>query len=538
LRIVVFTGNPELTTTPWWKGLLRTPGLTAVLLCERTQARDRQAVLRRFRKNIRKHGLIWIPYRAAMAVAMLMRRAFDHSGADSVPVTTIDIARVQSHDLHSRNVLDTVRAFNGDLGVSLGGPLLKRTLFTLPRRGTINLHLGKVPEFRGAPVGFWELMHGTSTIGATIHWVDDHLDTGPVIASAEAPIYDVDNLEEVQARAGELGTRLLRSVLERLSGGDIASSPQPHCVAPANRLPTLRQRVAMWRRRWRVRARARYSIRRAAKTTLMVIALYVYRPLRDVIRSARRRHPVRVFTFHRITHLCRDGMTISPVVFETQLRYLARHHDFIPLGTALSLIRNGQRLKRPAAVLTFDDGYRSVYELAEPVISATGATATCFVCTDLVGTDRRFPHDDGNTVRDHFDVMGWDELSELRSRGWEIESHTASHARLSACTGATLRRELEEPRQVLNLRLQSGGVLAYPFGQPSDFSDDARDAAQRAGYSAVFANDRGDNQPGSASLLLSRIDLGGDHDPLAWRLLGHGVNLAKLRVATSTSRGP
>lgn len=526
-----------LTTTPWWKGLLRTPDLTAVLVCERTQARDFRVVRRRLRQNIRKHGLLWIPYRAAMAVGVLMRRRADDSGAPQSSATTIEITRVQSTDLHSMHVLEQVRAFDADVGVSLGGPLLRRTLFSLPRRGTINLHLGKVPEFRGAPVGFWELMHGASTIGATIHWVDDHLDTGPVIAAAEAPIYDVDTLEEVQARAGELGTRLLGSVLGQLTRGDIASSPQPHSTAPANRFPTLRQQFAMWRRRWWVRARARYSVRRAAKNTLMVTALYIYRPLRDVIRRARRRHPVRVFTFHRVTHLCRDGMTVSPVVFEKQLQYLALHHDVIPLSKALSVIRDGQPLKRPAAVITFDDGYRSVYEMAEPVIAAAGATATCFVCTDFVSSDLRFPHDAGNSVRDHLDIMGWEELAALNSRGWEVEAHTASHARLSTCSGTSLGRELEEPRHVLSQRLRSGAVLAYPFGQPTDLSDEAREAARSAGYSTVFANDKGDNLPGTSSLVLSRIDLGGDHHPLAWRLLSHGVNLAKLRVVPSTHRG-
>jgi peptidoglycan/xylan/chitin deacetylase (PgdA/CDA1 family)/folate-dependent phosphoribosylglycinamide formyltransferase PurN len=531
MRVVVFSADPSLGSSPWWNMLLGMRHVTDVLLCKRVPVRTPRAVLRRLRRNVAKHGLFWIPYRAAVFAGHQLRRPFRASAADApassqFPAVTV----IETHDLHADEVLEQVRAFSADLGVSLGAPILRRSLFGLPRLGTINMHLGKVPEFRGAPPGFWELAQGTKSIGATIHWVDDGLDTGPLIAQAEAPIYERDALADVQQRAAELGTHLLRSVILQLTHTAAPGRPQPPPTRKANSSPTLRQRASLaLRMAWRRASVARLG-RAAVKSALLVAGLYGFRPVRDVVRRLTRRHPVRVFTYHRVTCLCRDGMTVTPEVFAEQLRYIARHHDIVPLSRGLQLIRGGARLARPAAVITFDDGYHSVFEPAASIMQRHGASGCCFVCTDLVGTTGQFGHDRDNIVRNHMANMGWTELATLLRAGWQVESHSASHPRISECHGDVLTRELEEPRRALRRELDvSADVLAYPFGSTDDFSQEALDAAVRAGYTTVFSNYKGENHTGTQSTMLARIDLGGDHTTLAWRLLSHGVDLGRLR---------
>src|SRR5207302_11520440 len=129
------------------------------------------------------------------------------------------------------------------------------------------------------------------------------------------------------------------------------------------RAPTLRQRAILAGRlavrRWGRRLRDPRGILR---TIALLAWLGLYRPARDLVRSLRRRHPVRVFTFHRVTDLCRDAMTVAPDVFERQVAYVRRHHDIVSLDHALEVLRSGTRLDRPLAVLAFDDGYRSVWD--------------------------------------------------------------------------------------------------------------------------------------------------------------------------------
>src|SRR4029450_566813 len=85
-------------------------------------------------------------------------------------------------DIHSESTLEAVRAFAPSLGLSLAAPILRESLFAIPELGTLNLHQGKLPEYRGMPPAFWELWNGADSVGCTVHLVDARLDTGAVVA--------------------------------------------------------------------------------------------------------------------------------------------------------------------------------------------------------------------------------------------------------------------------------------------------------------------------------------------------------------------
>jgi peptidoglycan/xylan/chitin deacetylase (PgdA/CDA1 family) len=483
--------------------------------------------------NIRKHGIIFLPYRVGVLVAQVARRVLGREGPSDPPdrdppVVPCDVLEVP--DLHAAEVLARVQAWAPDLGLSVGAPILKPALFRIPSQGTLNLHLGKVPDFRGAPPGFWELHQGAAEIGATVHWINEGLDTGPVVASAIAPVYPADQLTDVEVRVTELGQYVLRRALEQVAAGDVTGRPQEP-GGTTFRMPTLRVRMTLAFRRWATRVPRRLgSPAFVAKSVARWSALAVVRPVRDLWRRLARTHRVRVFTFHRVTDLCRDGMTVPPSLFRRQVAYIRRFHDVVSLERALELLEQGARLHRPVAVLTFDDGYASVWERARPVLERERLPGCCFVSTALIDTDRRFEHDADSIVRPFLGTMTWTQVAELRRSGWTIGAHTANHVRLSECHDGCLRRELDEPLQALRQRVGMEGVtLAYPFGQPGDMSEEALEAARRAGYRACFSDFGGDNLPGAGSFAYRRIDIGGAHATLAWKVMVHGFDFRGWR---------
>ena len=526
MRIVVFTGLANIEASPWWPVLNGMPGLSQILICRKITSRRLRDTLRRLRRNIRKHGLIFIPYRIGVLLLGLPGRLLQRTER-LAPVMSIPCDRVEHLDIHGPECLAAVQDWRPDLGVSLGAPILKRSLFAIPRLGTLNLHLGRVPDFRGAPPGFWELYTGASEIGATVHWIDECLDTGRVILNGKAPIYERDTLKSVLARVTELGTLVLEEALQLVGDGQADGEPQ----VPGGRtyrFPTLRQRARLGRRLAIRQLRLR-SCRWLLKQGSAFAILAVGRPLRDLRRSLAGSHPVRVFTFHRVSELSRDGMTVSPGVFRRQVRYILKNHDVVSMEEALALLRRPVRLRKPAAVFTFDDGYRSVHQHAWPTLAEHAAPGCCFVSTDLVGTDRRFPHDRGHPADVHFPVMSWDELAILRRAGWSVGAHSASHRRLADCEGDMLRREIEAPLRELRRRLGVTDVaMAYPFGGPDDITLEGANAVRAAGYTACFANAGGENWPGASPLELRRIDIGGDHPTLVWKLWTHGIDLRQL----------
>ena len=528
MRVVIFTGLHDFERTPWWQVLATQPTVERVLICQQVQTLTFRQTLRRFRRNIARHGLLFIPYRAGLLVVQLLRRPFAKRLPSGSP-SSIPLEYSIASDLHCPDVLARVAAFDADLGISIGAPILRPSLFRLPRRGTINLHLGKVPDYRGAPPGFWELVHNAPSIGATVHWMDEGLDTGAVISECEAPIYTEDSWIDVTDRATELGVHAFGSALDALIHGDPQGRRQPS-AGNTNRFPTLGQRIMLGRRMTARRLRRRLSLRQIAKDTATTVALYLYRPVRDAMRTVRRRHPVRIFTFHRITALCRDGMTLSPKQFAEQVDYLARHHEIVSLERGIDLIRTSARLSRPVAVITFDDAYRSVFTAARPILTERQLSAACFVSTDLVGTDRRFEHDATSPVKPFLDVMSWSELTALHAGGWSVGAHTANHVRLSACHSDLLKREIAEPRRALSSQLRTdAAVLAFPFGGPGDISADALNVARDAGHTTVLADYDGENHTGNSAFVLGRFDIGGDRPPIVWKALAHGLDVSRWR---------
>src|SRR5439155_17552281 len=68
-------------------------------------------------------------------------------------------------NLNSLAAADVLRGMNADIGIVIGTRILKRSTFAIPRMGCINVHKGKVPEYRGLPPGFWELYENQKHAG-------------------------------------------------------------------------------------------------------------------------------------------------------------------------------------------------------------------------------------------------------------------------------------------------------------------------------------------------------------------------------------
>jgi peptidoglycan/xylan/chitin deacetylase (PgdA/CDA1 family) len=79
------------------------------------------------------------------------------------------------------------------------------------------------------------------------------------------------------------------------------------------------------------------------------------------------------------------SMLISSRMFERHLDCIGRHFTFVTLDEIGEHIAGGRRFDKPVAAVTFDDGYRDVYEQAFPVLKRKGIPGAVFVVTDLVG---------------------------------------------------------------------------------------------------------------------------------------------------------
>jgi peptidoglycan/xylan/chitin deacetylase (PgdA/CDA1 family) len=188
--------------------------------------------------------------------------------------------------------------------------------------------------------------------------------------------------------------------------------------------------------------------------------------------------------YHGISEGWPSHLAVRPERLEEQLWLLAKRG--YQARTFLDTVAASDPGKHLA--VTFDDGYRSVFELAFPILRAAGMPGTVFVPTALMGIEKpmAWPGVDQWLDTSHAGElagMSWEQLEELVDAGWEIGSHTRVHSRLSELSDDALAEELSGSRQECEMRLgRPCRTLAYPYG-----SVDGRvvAAAEAAGYAAA-----------------------------------------------------
>lgn len=187
-----------------------------------------------------------------------------------------------------------------------------------------------------------------------------------------------------------------------------------------------------------------------------------------------------VLCYHGVSARWPEG--ISPARLRAHVEeLLARGHRPVSFSDAV-LASSGR-----VFAVTFDDGYRSVVERAFPVLDELGVTATVFVPTDYIGgATAAWPGTDQWLDTRHageLTPMSWDELRLLAEHGWEIGSHSRSHARLVQLGDADLKEEIAGSRAELEHRLARPCTsLAYPYGEANER---VITAAAAAGYQAA-----------------------------------------------------
>ncbi|HLM61119.1 MAG TPA: formyltransferase family protein, partial [Pyrinomonadaceae bacterium] len=90
----------------------------------------------------------------------------------------LKIPLYEVENYHSDAAMNLLRETDADLGILYGTNIIKETVFSIPRLGSINIHQGLAPIYRGGPPVFWELFNGEREVGITVHYVAAKVDTG------------------------------------------------------------------------------------------------------------------------------------------------------------------------------------------------------------------------------------------------------------------------------------------------------------------------------------------------------------------------
>ena len=145
-------------------------------------------------------------------------RALERAAAAGIPTAVFELDDFESREERDATMAEWLVGHGVTLVVCAGYMQLLRPAFLDRFERIVNTHSAPLPEFPGAHPIEDVLAAGVGQTAATVHYVDQGIDTGPVIVAEPIPVRDDDTVESLRARVQEVEHRLLpRAVKELIS---------------------------------------------------------------------------------------------------------------------------------------------------------------------------------------------------------------------------------------------------------------------------------------------------------------------------------
>lgn len=224
-----------------------------------------------------------------------------------------------------------------------------------------------------------------------------------------------------------------------------------------------------------------------------------------------------VFCYHSIAN---DDwrFSVSPSVFEEQMKALIKERTPITLTDLISYLEGRKELPKKAFLLTFDDGYKNVLSAVpilqklkiRPVLSVICDTA--HVNSEVLGTNKP--------------LLSWKEIRELSDNGWDIASHSGTHPDLSSLPTKELDTEIHTSKKVVEEKIQKAVfAFTYPKGK---YTHEVLDAVHAAQYDIAFSMDDGFIDRSVSRFRIPRIGVDRTHSFAEFSVLAH-PNVVAIR---------
>ena len=232
---------------------------------------------------------------------------------------------------------------------------------------------------------------------------------------------------------------------------------------------------------------------------------------------------MRILAYHAIADLRDDPVLaeygVPPQLFAAQIDGLAANGwEFVDLDAALAWMRGEGRLPRRAALVSFDDAYADLLEVAAPLLAERDIPAVVFAVAGHLGGSNDWDHHKGAA---NLSLLDPGDLRAVASSGIEVGSHTVNHRPLPEVPASELASETGGAAE----RIEAAGVprpraFSYPYGR---WNPDVAAAVLAAGYEVAFTTAWGSPRPGGDLFTVPRVEVHASDTP---RKLGLKLALA------------
>ncbi|GAB4281068.1 MAG: hypothetical protein Kow0029_26010 [Candidatus Rifleibacteriota bacterium] len=198
--------------------------------------------------------------------------------------------------------------------------------------------------------------------------------------------------------------------------------------------------------------------------------------------------------YHQVSPIASGKFSLSTDKFRKQLEYLkSRNFKSLTSEDLEAIFVQGKEIPDNSIVITFDDGFKTVYDHAFPIMKEFGFKGIVCIYPNFIGS--------GN-------AMSWNQLADLLKNGWSVESHSMSHANLAAGSylprneNVFLKREITDSKSLIEKKLGNKvRFMVWPYGV---YNRKTIQAAKAAGYIGAMTVDGGANYRDLSPYLLKR----------------------------------
>lgn len=128
--------------------------------------------------------------------------------------------------VNDKRLIHSLAQQRPDLIIYCSGGILRRPLLEIPEIGTLNAHMGLLPEFRGMNVLEWSLFYKVP-VGVTVHFIDAGIDTGDIILQQTMSIESTDTISSLRMKSIVMNIVLMAEAVQLISHGNVTKHPNP-----------------------------------------------------------------------------------------------------------------------------------------------------------------------------------------------------------------------------------------------------------------------------------------------------------------------
>ena len=181
-----------------------------------------------------------------------------------------------------------------------------------------------------------------------------------------------------------------------------------------------------------------------------------------------------VLMYHRFEDQRFPSTSISSKNFQNQIKYLKENKfNILPISDLILFFNDNYDIPEKSVFITIDDGYKSFYEHAFPILKKNKIPFSLFLSTKFVSKEKKS------------DFMSWEMIKELSNHNGEILNHTHSHPKLLELQIDEVKEEfdLAEKKIISKIgRLQK--VVSYPYGESDS---QIQELVKEMGYDIGFS---------------------------------------------------